>query len=153
LESEVKQVNFFCRSALITLTMIFNLYPKPGLAEGAIAIAQPPNIVKQGFAFGTSWNYATAEEARNTALERCRQTDDAARRALCKVIRTFHNECVAVAMDPKNGTPGAGWAVDAGADKVEAAALTECRATAGAARRKFCQISGPIGCDTRSTTP
>jgi Domain of unknown function (DUF4189) len=148
----VKQVNCFCRSALITLTMIFNLYPKPGLAEGAIALAQPPNIVKQGFAFGTSWNYTTVEEARSEALARCRRTDDATRRALCKVIRTFHNECVAVAMDPKNGTPGAGWAVEAAADKAEAAALAECRATAGERRKQFCQISGPVGCDTKSTS-
>src|ERR1700694_4653183 len=110
-------MNSLCGSALIILTVVFNLYATPGVAEGAIAIAQPPNIVKQGFAFGTAWNYSTVEEARSVALERCRKTKDEARRALCKVVRTFHNECVAVSMDPKDGTPGTGWAVEANAEK------------------------------------
>jgi hypothetical protein len=153
LESEVKQVNSLCGPALILLAVVFNLHAAPAIAEGAIALAQPPNIVKQGFAFGTAWKYKTVEEARSVALERCRRTKDEARRALCKVVRTFHNECVAVAMDPKDGTPGTGWAVEADAEKAEAAALAECRATAGERRRKFCQVSGETGCDSNSSTP
>jgi hypothetical protein len=149
----MKQVKFFCGSALIVLTAVFNLHATPALAEGAIALAQPPNIVKQGFAFGTAWNYSTVEEARSMALERCRRTKDEARRALCKVVRTFHNECVAVSMDPKDGTPGTGWAIEADAEKAEAAALAECKATAGANRRKYCEISGPTGCDTKGSNP
>jgi hypothetical protein len=125
------------------------LFPVSSRAEGALAVAQPPNVVKTGFAYGTAWNYATAEEARTEAMRRCRLTDSEARRALCKVIRTFNKECVAVAMDPKDGTPGVGWAIEASAEQAEAKAVAECRITAGASRRQFCKISDKIGCDTK----
>lgn len=125
------------------------LHPVSSRAEGALAVAQPPNVVKTGFAYGTAWNYATAEEARNEAMRRCRLTDSETRRALCKVIRTFNKECVAVAMDPKDGTPGVGWAIEASAEKAEASAVAECRATAGPSRRQFCKVSDKVGCDTK----
>jgi hypothetical protein len=143
----MKYTHRFAGPALVTLSLILNLYSRPGYAEGAVAIAQPPDIVRQGFAYGTAYNYDTAEEAVSHALERCRNTKDDARRALCKLIRTFHHECVAVAMDPKDGTPGVGWAVAANAGKAEAAALAACQATAGN-RRSFCKIDTPTGCDT-----
>jgi hypothetical protein len=137
----------FAGPALVALSLFLNPYARPGYAEGAIVIAQPPDIIRQGFAYGTAYNYDTTEEAVSHALESCRNTKDDARRALCKLIRTFHHECVAVAMDPKDGTSGVGWAVAAGAEKAEAAALAACRATAGN-RRSFCKIDTATGCDT-----
>jgi len=133
---------------LVTLATLVISLPNSGHAEGALAIAQPPDIVKQGYAYGTSWNYPTKEEAINNALERCRRTKSSARAALCKVVRTFKKECAVVAMDPKDGTPGAGWAVEATLEKATEKALEECRATAGSSRRKFCEVASKGGCDT-----
>jgi hypothetical protein len=132
----------------IVLFVAAVLYPNSGRAEGALAIGQPPNIVKDGYAFGIASNYSTKEEATSNALELCRNTKSQGSRVLCKVIRSFKNECAAVAMDPKDGTPGAGWAVEATQEKAEENALAECRATAGPSRRQFCVIASKKGCDT-----
>jgi hypothetical protein len=137
------------RRFAIALFAFAVLYPNSGSAEGALAIGQPPNIVKDGYAFGISWNYSTKEEANSNALERCRATKSEGSRKLCKVIRSFTHECAAVAMDPKDGTPGAGWAIEATQEKAEENALAECRATAGPGRGQFCVISSRKGsCDT-----
>ena len=134
---------------LIVLFAAGFLYPSSGSAEGALAIGQPPNIVKDGYAFGIAWNYSTKEEAASNALERCRNTKSEGSRVLCKVVRSFTHECAVVAMDPKDGTPGAGWAIEATQEKAEENALAECRATAGPSRRQFCAIVSKKGsCDT-----
>jgi Domain of unknown function (DUF4189) len=60
----------------------------------------------------------------------CVDSGTAVSSALCSVVATFQNQCVAVAIDPQVGTPGFGWAV---ADTEEAAgdeALSNCRQTA-----------------------
>ena len=119
--------------------------PNPSRADGAIAIAQPPNVVAEGWAYGTAYNYGSMEEAKRVALERCRETKSARRRSLCKVVQTFKHECVAVAMDPKDGTPGVGWAVEDTQEEAEEKAMAECRATAGN-RPQYCKISSS-GCD------
>jgi hypothetical protein len=64
------------------------------------------------------------------------------------VIATFHNECYAVSLDPKPGTPGAGWAIAADKETAEQRALAHCRLTAGSNREKFCEVS-ESNCDTR----
>jgi hypothetical protein len=133
---------------MLVMLVALVISPNLGHAEGALAIGHPPDIAKQGYAFGTSWNYATKDEAISNALERCRRTKSDVPRSLCKVVRVFKNECAVVALDPKNGTPGAGWAVEATLKKAEAEALEECRATAGSSRRGFCEVSSKGGCDT-----
>ena len=130
---------------LIVLFAAGFLYPDSGSAEGALAIGQPPNIVKDGYAFGIAWNYSTKEEAASNALEKCRNTKSEGSRVLCKVVRSFTHECAVVAMDPKDGTPGAGWAIEATQEKAEENALAECRATAGPSRRQFCAIVSKKG--------
>lgn len=130
----------------LLLFSITVLQPGPSSADGAIAVAQPSNVVADGWAYGTAYNFETREEARRVALERCRQTKSEKRRQLCKVVQSFKHECVAVAMDPKDGTPGVGWAVEDTQEEAEAKALAECRATAGN-RPQFCKISNS-GCDT-----
>ena len=50
------------------------------------------------------------DEARKTAMDYClKAPTNGKAKALCKVIETFSNRCVAVSMDPKAGTPGVGW--------------------------------------------
>jgi hypothetical protein len=112
--------------------------PSSGLADGALAIALPPDVVKGGFFYGYSRGYPDANQAEANALEKCRTTPDAMKdaklRSLCKVIQDFSNQCVAVAMDPQAGTPGVGWAIAGDLHTAESQALTKCEQTAGPGR-------------------
>src|ERR1700682_846531 len=83
--------------------------PVSGSADGAIAIALPPDVVKQGLAYGYVTDYGDANQADVQALKKCRDTTIEGVRPLCTVIQDFKNQCVAVAMDPAAGTPGVGW--------------------------------------------
>jgi hypothetical protein len=111
-------------------------------AAGALAIGYPENVSQSGFAYGFSYNNKSASEARDAALEACRTTQAAppSAKSLCTVIGTFHGECVAIAMDPKAGTPGVGFAIAADKDTAEARALAFCAATAGKDRKDFCVL-------------
>lgn len=122
------------------------LSAQSGMAEGAIAIALPKDVVKDGFAYGTGYEFATTQEAQAKALERCRETKSELRRKLCKVVKTFHDQCIAVAMDPADGTPGVGWAIEADLRGAERVALEKCETTAGPGRRAACKVHSS-GCD------
>jgi hypothetical protein len=52
---------------------------------------------------------------------------------------------VAGALDPKNGTPGAGWALGDTQKQADDEALARCRNTAGD-RRDFCKVINQL-CD------
>jgi lipoprotein NlpI len=111
-------------------------------AEGALAVGLPSDVAKGGYATGYSYNAKTMDEARATAMDYCRKapTNNKAK-SLCKVIETFSNRCVAVSMDPKAGTPGAGWGIGDDLRAAEREALARCEATAGPARRAACVVS------------
>jgi len=111
-------------------------------AAGALAIGEPKHIEKRGLAIGTAYNAGSGDAAEAGALKRCLEFRDAPpdTRALCKVVKTFENQCSSTALDPKAGTPGFGWAImDKRAD-AEAAAMDNCRRTAGSRRVKFCKV-------------
>jgi lipoprotein NlpI len=111
-------------------------------AEGALAIGVPSDVAKEGYASGYSYNAKTKEDARATAMDYCRKAPTGQKaKSLCKVIETFSNRCVAVSMDPKAGTPGAGWGIGDDLRAAERLALSRCEATAGAARRSACVVS------------
>jgi hypothetical protein len=119
-------------------------------ADGALAISQMKDIAKSGLAIGLSSNYAGKDEARTRALDECHAFANApkATRDTCAVILSFRDQCVAISLDPKDGTPGFGWAA---ADKKEVAqseSLARCVATAGKSRQKFCQNS-LVRCDAK----
>ena len=118
------------------------------LADGAVAVGQPRDIAADGWSIGMSGNYQNEAEARKRALDECRTSKDApqATRNLCKIVRTFKKACVAAALDPKAGTPGAGWALAASRPEAEQAALAACRKTAGKGREDSCIISA-VQCD------
>jgi hypothetical protein len=116
------------------------------MAEGAIAVALPKDVAKDGFAYGTGYKFATTAEAQAKALERCQQTKSELRRKLCKVVNTFNDRCIAVAMDPADGTPGVGWAIEADLKSAERVALEKCEATAGPGRHAACKVHSS-GCD------
>jgi Domain of unknown function (DUF4189) len=60
---------------------------------------------------------------------------------LRKVVATFQNQCVAVAIDPQVGTPGFGWPVADTEQASKSKALSNCRETAGPTRRNACNIT------------
>src|SRR5262249_17972105 len=123
--------------------------PDPAAADGALAVGEPADVASEGYAYGFALDEPTAEQAGAGALRDCRtptQGIDPRAQALCKVVQTFKNQCFAVAMDPKDGTPGAGWAVADDKDAASRAALAKCVATAGDDRRDACEVNHS-GCD------
>jgi hypothetical protein len=111
------------------------------LADGALAVGSTADVAKDGIAVGTSINYKTADEAAQAALRRCRDYKPAPKAAAqCRSVGTFRGECYAVSFDPKEGTPGAGWAIAATKAQAEERAIANCQLTAGEGRRDFCRI-------------
>src|SRR5215468_5481199 len=124
---------------LLVLTAMC-LSPDSTLAEGALAIGLPNNVVKDGFSMGDSFNQKTSKSAIDRALRACRQKGSRKSQELCKIVDTFHDQCVVAAADPQSGTPGVGWAIARDKRMAESAALAKCEATAGAARRAACRV-------------
>jgi hypothetical protein len=123
-------------------------WPHAGAAEGALAIGLPGDVAKEGVAIGWVINSDSEGTAQERALRVCNEFKDApaTTRALCKVMKTFRGECVAIALDPEAGTPGVGWAVAVSMQAAESDAMAGCSATAGAARRQFCKVT-VLRCD------
>jgi hypothetical protein len=125
-------VSLFCGTAL---------WSGQGMAAGALALALPSDVAAQGFAYGYSVNNDSVAEADSDAASTCRgSTDDTNLQSLCKVVQDFSNQCVAVAMDPDDGTSGVGWAVAADSTTAQSTAMTACQNTAGPDRRNYCKI-------------
>jgi hypothetical protein len=122
--------------------------PVPAGAAGALALGQPQHIEKLGVAIGNAWNYKTREEAAAAAVKRCTEYKGAPKAAdLCGLTKTYENQCYSIAMDPKAGTPGFGWAIMDEQAQADEAALSNCRSTAGRGRAKFCKVTEGH-CDT-----
>ena len=122
--------------------------PHPALAEGALAIGLPSDVSKDGIALGWNTDSPTAAEARQKALAGCRDVKNSteAARSLCKIVGTFHDQCVAGAEDPDPGTPGVGWAVAPDKKTAEQQAFAMCQAKSPPARRAACKVM-TSGCD------
>ncbi|HJQ58890.1 MAG TPA: DUF4189 domain-containing protein [Vineibacter sp.] len=118
------------------------LSPQPVVAEGALAVGLPANVAKDGVAIGYVVNRSNRADAESTALEECRKTQAAPpqARALCKVVESFSRQCVSIAMDPKDGTPGVGWAIAPTRSGAEAGAMMKCVETAGLDRAQHCEL-------------
>lgn len=125
-------------TAIVTAAMAAN---SPASADGALAVGSTANVVKDGIAVGTSVNYESANAAVEAALTRCRGYKPAPKAAAqCRSVGSFKNECYAVSFDPKEGTPGAGWAIAPTKELAEERAMAYCQVTAGEDRRDFCKI-------------
>lgn len=142
---------------IIALTVILVASDRAN-AAGAIAEGIAPGGVSKGYGYGIHVNGTDADTARAAALTACQKPPkqlasgappDAAQakaRAQCAVVSTFSNKCVSVALDPKDGTPGAGWAVGDTSKQADDEAISRCRNTAGTSRRDFCKIISQL-CD------
>jgi hypothetical protein len=124
----------------------------PALSEGAVAVGVPEHVEKQGVAQGFSVRARTVADAQATALSYCRDVSKstAAAVALCKIVRVFHDQCVAFALDPQPGTPGYGWGVGIDKESAIANAMAMCLATAGGDRQQYCR-AGSSDCDRGSS--
>jgi hypothetical protein len=136
---------------LAAIAILLALVPHAARAEGAVAIAAPSDVAKDGYSSGISYNYATAADAEARALKECRESRDSSpeTRKLCKLVRTYRDQCVAVALDPEAGTPGAGWAIGDTKDLAERDALRSCEDTAGRNRQGKCLVTA-VGCDGKA---
>lgn len=125
------------------------LHPAIAKADGALAIGLPSDVARDGVAFGWAVRLPRVD-AERVALEQCRTAQgvpDSAR-SLCRVFETFSGSCLAVALDPEDGTPGFGWAVAPTKSAADAQAMGDCQRTAGPARQAFCVVS-VSDCDVR----
>jgi hypothetical protein len=115
----------------------------PARAEGAVAVGLPADVAHFGFASGVAVNRASYDAARGAAMQSCRAAAGGTNQAhgLCTVVATGHNQCIAIAIDPMDGTPGMGWSIAENAMAAQGQALALCRATAGAARAPSCVVS------------
>jgi hypothetical protein len=126
------------------------LWTQQSFADGALAIGIPPGGIVKGFAGGHSLNASSMPAAREGAVAGCHKSTGASEAAknACSVVASFKDECYAIALDPKDGTPGAGWAIAETQALADDEALQQCRNTAGADRQRFCEVpSTNHGCD------
>jgi hypothetical protein len=116
---------------------------RPAGADGAMAVGVARGGVAKGYATGFAANLPNDKAARTSAVEGCRKdkNSNADARSNCETIVTFKNKCVASAVDPKNGTPGAGWGTGTTQKAADSQALSRCRKTAGSERADSCQIT------------
>jgi hypothetical protein len=134
---------FYC--GVFVAFAIAAVIASPGLAraEGAMAVGIARGGVAKGYATGFAINQPTVKAARSSAVEQCRRTksSNADARSGCEVVVTFRNKCVASAVDPQSGTPGAGWGIGGSQQAADSQALARCRAKAGSERAEFCEIT------------
>jgi hypothetical protein len=122
----------------------------PARADAALAVGLPADVAKQGLAMGWAFNYANKEAAQAEALKRCRGFRDApqATRDLCKIVESFRDSCMALAIDPDYGTTGLGWSVNKNQEKAEDVAMDKCAETSSPKRKNFCRVT-VTRCDRR----
>ena len=117
-------------------------------AIGALAIGVTGDIATDGYSLGATINHDTEEAARKAALDWCNTHGSKKTQGKCKVVEVFRNQCVAESLDPKVGTPGAGWAIGPDRATAENRATEICKASAGRSRQGFCRIEF-YQCDTK----
>lgn len=130
-------------AACAALAVVCQMTVAPAAAEGALAIGIAPGGVAKGYATGFSINQPNAKTARSSAVEQCKRTrssNDEARSG-CEVIVTFRNKCIASALDPQKGTPGAGWGLGPSEEAADELALARCRVKAGPERADSCKVT------------
>jgi hypothetical protein len=117
--------------------------PGRARAEGALAVGIARGGIAKGYATGFAINQPNVKAARSNAVEQCKRTksSNADAKSGCEVVITFHNKCVASAVDPQDGTPGAGWGIGITQQAADSQALARCRAKAGADRAEFCEVT------------
>jgi hypothetical protein len=130
--------------SVVCVLMAQALWAAPGNAAGALAVGVAPGGAQNGFAYGVTRGQATNASAGEHALTACKNAKEsnAAAQSRCALIGKYSNQCAVIAMDPKAGTPGVGWAIAADSAAAAHQALASCEATAGPGRAGTCTVSG-----------
>jgi uncharacterized protein DUF4189 len=119
-------------------------------ADAALAVSQVGDVAKVGVAVGWAVDHASKQAAQTEALARCRAFPDApqATREACRIVETFTDRCLAVALDPAAGTTGVGWGVHKNRDWAEEEAMERCAEASAPKRRESCRVA-LVRCDGR----
>lgn len=113
------------RTASSVAVLAFLTLSSPASGQGALAVAIPDGGLRDNFAFGRAIGGNNAEErAMNICREQARVREIP--EAKCKVIESFRNACISIALDPVDRW--AGWAVADSAQAAAAEALKKCSA-------------------------
>jgi hypothetical protein len=143
--------------SLLTFAAIF-MGNNRANSEGAIAEGIAPGGVAKGYEIYVVINRPNRDAAQADALAGCRKgqeknesgtatnSGNIKARARCEVVTLFSNKCAATTVDPKDGTPGAGWATGGTQKEADDEALARCRSVAGTSRRDFCKVTNRF-CD------
>ncbi|MCZ7642981.1 MAG: DUF4189 domain-containing protein [Pseudorhodoplanes sp.] len=104
------------RAACLAAALLGGAAPAHAAAALAVGVTDSP---ADGIAYGWAINFKTVEEARKVALEKCQAFEGAPKAGkACKLIGAAEKHCLAMAFDPKDDSPGMGWAVEASRDGV-----------------------------------
>ena len=95
------------------------------LAEGALALGMPENDPNRGFRWSIHVN---TPDAGTVAMQDCHAAKNPKIGAACKLIRTFSDQCVAVAVNADGPVPvsAAGWAIEKDSESARRAAIAMC---------------------------
>ncbi len=117
----------------------------PAFATGALVVGIPQDVAKNGFSAGLNSDMRSKSAARNDAMAQCRSGAgaSASTRALCKVVKTYSNQCAVIAADPRPRRAGVGWAVAASSKTAGTQAVQQCRQTGGS---QWCKVIA-VACD------
>jgi hypothetical protein len=124
----------------------------PAAAYGALAIGgNTADAATKGIAVGISKNYSTKDAAEAEAMKQCLSYRGAPAEtvALCKLVETFSQEWVVIALDPAPSTPGFGWSIDVDKMAAERNALDQCKASSPDERKAYCEVASELS----DTTP
>lgn len=158
LEAIRKKIMLVNKKALVAATFL-TLCSGHAEADGALAMTPPDHFVT-GFTSAYVVDAANVDAASSFAMLKCRQNDRERQLRLsapilrdrCKVVKVFHHQCFAVAVDETNGQgSGAGWAVEDNLSIAESKALGMCRTNAVLGRQDLCQVA-KWSCDRAPTT-
>ena len=136
--------------AIVTALLAAALAPGAARAAGAIAVGETDDLARDGYAFGVDYNDLRDSAAADLAVASCRATQARAHDK-CAVVKTFHDECFAFAMDSKLAPRGVEWALALTREAAKAQALSQCRAAAG--RECFLGLNGCDGQANFFATP
>jgi Domain of unknown function (DUF4189) len=121
----VAKVSVTTKLSAIALVLMF--FAEIAVADGALVVGVPANGLRAGFAYSETTNADTPTKAIEDSIAGCREgaTKQNLDGSLCKLVESFKDKCVAIAMDATN--KWAGWAVLPRKDAAEKAALANCR--------------------------
>ena len=135
-------------SAAVILGLAVALQASAGFADGALAVGMPGGEPKNGFRYKATADLS-ADEARSQAMAACRNSKYPKTGQACKVIESFRDQCVSVALNGDANTPSTavGWAIAPDSKAADNRASNACELMRVKARGRACHLDGDSLCD------